>query len=52
MRYALGVKSHSLKEREVLMGETLSYMKKISYDQISPSDVPIKTYWLNWSTTI
>jgi len=27
------------------------YCREISYEDLEPNDVPVKAYWLNWSTT-
>jgi hypothetical protein len=27
------------------------YCKEIKYEDLEPRDVPVKAYWLNWSTT-
>jgi hypothetical protein len=50
-QYIPTIKDEILSLQEKLRQVPLKYSKEINYEDLQPSDVPVKAYWLNWSTT-
>ncbi|MEM5793682.1 MAG: hypothetical protein QXS48_04615 [Candidatus Aenigmatarchaeota archaeon] len=49
--YKISIKDKKLSLQNEFRSVPFTYCKEISYEDLQPSDVPIKAYWLNWSTT-
>jgi hypothetical protein len=50
-KYIPSIKDEISFLQEKLRQVPFKYSREINYEDLQPSDVPVKAYWLNWSTT-